>query len=396
MSVKIQQQKSFFLGLLVSIFIIASFFLGAVAERLFVLQPLDYIFDRPTDSVVTTKSETEYPETSLGEMIQEEGYSVADVAEAASESVVTVSIKQQRQVLEPGDIFDPFGFFGFRQQEIQLEEVQQDIGTGFVVEGELIVTNKHVVEDVNAEYLIIDKHDQEFKVTDIYRDPSLDLAILQVRDFEAPALALGDSDQVRLGEPVIAIGTALGQFRHTVTTGVISGIGRSITAVGAGQYESLQNMLQTDAAINPGNSGGPLINDRGQAIGVNVATTRADNISFSIPINVVKAAINNFNETGQFDRPMLGVRYSMISEQAALVNEVPQGAYVVEVLPGSSADQAQIQPGDIITEFDGQQLSENYELAQLINQQKIGSRVEVRLWRDGQFQIVDVVLQSQN
>lgn len=389
-----KQLKSFVVGLTVSIFVIFSFFIGALADRIFVIKPLDLIFKRE-QFLTADRQLKEYPQTSLGEMMQQGGYNIADVAEKASESVVTVSIKQQQQVIEPGSIFDPFGFFGIQQREIRLEEVQRDIGSGFVVEGDLIVTNKHVVADLSAEYLIIDKDDQEFEVTEIYRDPGLDLAILQVKDFQAPALALGDSDQVRVGESVIAIGTALGQFRHTVTTGVISGIGRSVTAAGGGQFESLQNMLQTDAAINPGNSGGPLINDRGEVIGVNVATTAADNISFAIPINVVKAAITNFNETGQFDRPMLGVRYTMVSEQAALVNEIPRGAYVLEIVPGSSADQAGLKAGDIIVEFDGNKLSEEHQLAQLINQKRVGDSVRLRIYADGSFQTTNVTLRSQ-
>lgn len=382
-----KQFKSFLIGALISVIVLFSFFAGALADRVFVIQPLDYLARRTKTGFLgtPTKPSQEYPQTSLGEMMKSGIFDVADVAEIASESVITVSIKQQQRVIQPGSIFDPFGFFGFERREIQVEEVQRDIGSGFVVEGGLIVTNKHVVSDPNAEYSVIDKNEKEHQVTEIYRDPGLDLAILQVKDFSAPSLALGDSDSARVGEAVIAIGTALGQFRHTVTTGVISGVGRSITAAGGGQFESLQNMLQTDAAINPGNSGGPLINSRGEVIGVNVATAAADNISFAIPINVVKAAIDNFNETGQFDRPMLGVRYSMISEQAALMNEVPRGAYIIEVVPGGSADEAGIQAGDIIVEFDGQRLGDDQELAQIINQQKTGSTVQLRVWRNGEF-----------
>ena len=206
-----KQLKPFIIGLAISIFFIFTFFIGALADRIFVIRPLDFIFKR--EQFLTAERQLkEYPQTSLGEMMQQGGYSIADVAEKASESVITVSIKKQQQVIEPGSIFDPFGFFGIQQQEIRLEEVQRDIGSGFVVEGGLIVTNKHVVADVSAEYLIIDKDDQELEVTEIYRDPSLDMAILQVKDFRAPALALGDSDQVRVGEPVIAIGTALGSL----------------------------------------------------------------------------------------------------------------------------------------------------------------------------------------
>jgi serine protease Do len=153
-------------------------------------------------------------------------------------------------------------------------------------------------------------------------------------------------------------------------------------------------MLQTDAAINPGNSGGPLINSRGEVIGVNVATASADNISFAIPINVVRSAIDNFNETGQFDRAVLGVSHSMITEQAALVNEVPQGAYIIEVMEGGSAQQAGIQPQDIIVEINGEHLTEEYNLDQVINQQRVGSKVKMRLWRKGKFIELDVVLAS--
>lgn len=388
-----KQSKSFLIGVLVSVVVLLSFFTGAIADRLFVIKPLDAITQKARNSLFSnSKSTQNSSQTSLGQMMESGLFDVADVAEKASESVITVSIKQQQRVIQPGSVFDPFGFFGFDNREIQVEEVQRDIGSGFVVDGNLIVTNKHVVNDPAAEYSIIDQDDKEHQVTEIYRDPSLDLAILQVEDFSAPSLFLGNSDEVRVGEFVIAIGTALGQFRHTVTTGVISGVGRSITAGGGGQFESLQNMLQTDAAINPGNSGGPLINSRGEVIGVNVATAAADNISFSIPINVVKAAIDNFNETGQFDRPMLGVHYNMISEQAALVNEVPQGAYIVEIVPGSSAEKAGLQIGDIIVEFDGQKLGDEQDLAQIINQQKIGKTVQIKLWRDGEFLNIRVTL----
>jgi S1-C subfamily serine protease len=390
---KNKQLKSFLLGLLVSVLLIAAFFTGAIADRLFVIKPLNYFFKRAPSSSQQELDQT--GDTSLGEMMQQGDYSVADIAAKASESAVTVSIKKKQQVVDPRGIFDNFGLFGFRAPETQVEEIQRDIGSGFVIEGGLVVTNKHVVGDPNAEYLIIDNEDKEYKVQDIYRDPSLDLAILQVNNFNALPLELGDSDQLRVGEPVIAIGTALGEFRHTVTHGVISGLGRGITArSGLSQVEALEGVIQTDAAINPGNSGGPLINSSGQVIGVNVATAQADNISFAIPINVVKSAVNNFKQTGRFDRPMLGVRYRMITEQAALFNEVPQGAYLVEVLAGGSADQAGLQPRDIITKFDGEKLDENNELASLINQKKVGDRVELEYWRDGQTKNTAVTLKS--
>lgn len=393
---KFKLYSSFWLGVMVSVFILLSFFLGGLADRLFVIKPLDYLASRSGDAKTQTNSNSNSNSnhTSLGDMMAQGDVSVAEVAAKASESVVTISIKTQQPVFNPNDVFGGFGFFGFSPENFSTQEVQQDIGTGFVVEGNLVVTNKHVVSNLQAEYKVIDAAEKEYQVGKIYRDPLLDLAILQVGDFSAPALGLGNSDTLRVGESVIAIGTALGQFRHTVTTGVISGVGRSITAGDGTKVEDLQDMIQTDAAINPGNSGGPLINERGEVIGVNVATAAADNISFAIPINVVNAAINNFNETGQFDRPMLGVSYMMISAQAALVNEIPQGAYLVEVNEQGAAAQAGLKAQDIIVEFDQQKLTEGVELAQLINQQKIGKKVVVKYWRSGDFSETTVIMSS--
>ncbi len=385
---KNKQLKAFLVGLTVSLFVIVSFFTGALADRLFVLKPVDFVLNK---SQFRSKKEVDpgFAATSLGKMMEGGEYSVADVAQKASESVVTVSIKKQERVFGSSGqgIFSPFDWFGLQMPgRGELEEIQRDIGTGFAVQSGLIVTNRHVVADAQASYLVIDKEGKEHQVTNIYRDPTVDLAILQVKDFSAEALPLGNSDEIRVGEPVIAIGTALGQFRHTVTAGVISGLGRGITASdGLTQVESLEGMIQTDAAINPGNSGGPLISSQGQVIGVNVATARAENISFAIPINVVKASIENFNQTGKFERPFLGVQYQTISERAALANEVPQGAYLVEVVPNSSADQAGLEVGDIITKFAGQSLKEpENDLAKLINQKKINDEVAVEYWRDGE------------
>ncbi len=316
--------------------------------------------------------------------------STANIAEELSDSVVTVSIKKLNLKSDINNVFDPFNFFNFSpkrmnpSQQPEYEEIQQDIGTGFVVGDEkFVITNKHVVSDIEAKYKIIDKNDKEYEVSKIYRDPSNDLAVLEVKNITVDSISLGDSDKLRVGDDVVAIGTALGEFRHTVTTGVISGLGRGITASdGFGvSLESLENIIQTDAAINPGNSGGPLINRCGEVIGVNVAVSRnAENIGFAIPINVVKNSLENFNKTGKFERAMLGVRYNMISEQAALRNEVPAGAYIIEVVEDSSADKGGIKEGDIITSFNGEKLV-NKSLADLVGKTKIGDKVKVKVFR---------------
>jgi len=253
-----------------------------------------------------------------------------------------------------------------------------------VVEGGFVITNKHVVSETEASYKVIDNSDKEYEVSKIYRDPVEDLAILKVTGLSVPALSLGDSSKIKVGQTAIAIGTALGEFRHTVTTGVISGLGRGIIAgdpLGRSE-ENLEGLIQTSAAINPGNSGGPLLGLTGEVLGVNVAVAGdAQNIGFAIPINVAKDTLNNFTSTGQFERPLLGVKYQIISEKAALVNEVPKGAYVLEVVPNSSADGAGIVKGDIIVEFDGVALSEKNSLSSLINKKKVGDKVKVKIYK---------------
>ena len=387
--------KAFSLGLGVSAVVLLSFFAGGLADRVFVIKPLDFVAKRSGGGGVFTAPGTQN-DSKLGQLIQQNaGLTVADVAEVASESVVTVSIKRQQQVVQP--VFP--GLFGFSPSlpSGEVEEIQQDIGTGFVVdESGLIVTNKHVVSATNAEYKVIDKEGTEHTVEKIYRDPTNDLAILQVSGAALEPLAMGDSGVLRVGESVIAIGTALGEFRHTVTTGVISGIGRSITAGnGFSAFEELQNVIQTDAAINPGNSGGPLLNNRGEVIGVNVAVSaNAQNVGFALPINVIKDSIANFNETGQFERPFFGVRYQMISEQAALTNEVPQGAYIVEVVPDSTAAAAGIEQGDIITKLDDQPLKAEGTLAEVMNKKKVGAELKITYWRDSKESTTTVTLRA--
>lgn len=357
---------------------------GATADRLGYLTALEKYLPLPDKTSENTTVD-------LRQTVLTEESVVTSVAEKVSPAVVTVSISTQQRSLQPQQFFmDPFGFFGGQQNFKQGEstEVKQDIGSGFVVDGEngLVVTNKHVVGQADATYTIITKDDKEYTVEKIYRDPISDLAIIKVND-KLPAVELGDSDKLKVGQFVIAIGTALGEFRHTVTTGVVSGLGRGITAGDAmgGQAEELDNVIQTDAAINPGNSGGPLLNSAGQVIGVNVAVSQAgQNIGFALPINVVKTSLQNFNTTGQFDRPFLGVKYRMIPKDTALLNDVPEGAYIVEVVDGSPAAVAGIKQGDIIVKLDGKAIKDTEGgLASVINALKVGQNATVEIYRDG-------------
>jgi len=319
---KIFSLKSFGIGFLVGMFVLGCLVLGAVIDRY-------AIRDKQEEKSIEEVSRTIVDEESV----------VVSVVEKVSPSVVTVSISKTQIV--GGNSFDPFGFWGnffgtpFNQTQPEEQKIEQDIGSGFIISDDgLVVTNKHVVSDTNAKYKIVTSDDQELEVSDIYRDPMEDLAILKVNGSNLVPVELGDSGKLKVGQTVIAIGTALGEFRSTVTAGVISGLGRGIDAGSPYQVsERLDNVIQTDAAINPGNSGGPLLNSVGQVIGVNVAVSQSgQNIGFALPINIVKSSIDNFKITGEFERPFLGVSYRLISKKAAILNEVPQGAYIEMVV----------------------------------------------------------------
>ena len=323
---------------------------------------------------------------------------VIDVVDRVSPSVVTVGISTTRNTARVFEIdpFDPFNIFrqnpGSREQKIE-----QDIGSGFIVTDDgLIVTNKHVVAETGAKYRVFTKDDKQYEVEKIYRDPANDLAILKITASGLTPVEMGDSSKLKVGQFAIAIGTALGEFRNTVTTGVVSGLGRGITAGSPfeGFAEKLDNVIQTDAAINPGNSGGPLLNSAGQVVGINTAVASGgQNIGFALPINVVKEALENFNSTGQFSRPFLGVRYKTIDQKLALLNDVPQGAYLVEVVSGSPADKARLIKGDIITKIDGTKIvGQDGEVAKVIGKKKVGDTISVSYFRDGEEKTLNVTL----
>ncbi|MEK7617121.1 MAG: trypsin-like peptidase domain-containing protein [Patescibacteria group bacterium] len=304
--------------------------------------------------------------------IVSEENAVISVVEKVSPSVVAIGVT--RRVINP---FDPFS----------IPKMQDaTIATGFVVsEKGIIITNRHVVEG-EGNYSVVTKDGQKYEVKRIYRDPLLDFAMVQIDGSDLKPLELGDSSKLKVGQTVIAIGNALGRFTNTVTTGVVSGLGRRVIAGDpfSGSAESLENLIQTDAAINPGNSGGPLLNSGGQVIGVNVATTEgAQNIGFAIPINSVKTLVDEFVVKGTVSRPFLGIRYRFISRDVAILNEVPQGAYIQEVVLGSPADKSGIREGDIITKINGQTIDEEGKVAKIISESNVGRSVELEVWRDG-------------
>jgi serine protease Do len=323
------------------------------------------------------------------QVVIDEQTAVTSVAKKVSPSVVSI-VSSATQI-------DPYSGSASLQQT--------GAGTGIIVSAEgLILTNKHVVNEGET-FTVITSDNKEYKNAKVVaKDPSNDIAFIKVEANGLTPAELGDSDRVEVGQSVIAIGNALGQFQNSVTTGVISGKSRPITAsAGSGGTEILSGLLQTDAAINPGNSGGPLVNIEGKVIGINTAVAGgAENIGFAIPINDAKADLESVRTKGKIVRAYIGVRYIPLTQQIAKQNDLPttQGALVygnrasVAVLPGSPAAKAGLKEGDIIVKYNGQEVTEKAPLSGYITKSKVGETVTLTILRDGKQQEVKVTLEE--
>lgn len=311
--------------------------------------------------------------TATKSAVVQETSAVTDVVKKVSPSVVSITAESTG-----------VSFFG--------PQTQESAGTGMILtEDGLILTNKHVVPDDNATYSVFTADGKEYKNAKVVsRDPLNDIAFLRISAHGLKPIELGDSGSLVVGQPVVAIGNALGQFNNTATQGIISGLGRPLTAGSESGGESLTNLIQTDAAINPGNSGGPLVNLAGQVIGMNTAIAgNAQNIGFSIPIAEIKGDISSVESKGKVVRAYLGVRYVDITSDFASQNnlKVTSGAYVSgdntnpAIVPGSPADKAGVQDGDIITKVNDQTIDPNHSLTSLISQRQVGDKVTLTVLR---------------
>lgn len=355
-----------------------------------------YVSDKLSLTLPLNQTKTSYVSGGIVKLETEESVVIGTVKKVGP-SVVTIA--ETLPSTQGSQNAGPFSIFGGNPTPQDQNTGPQSIGSGFVVSSDgLIVTNKHVVSDTSAKYQVLMGNNKSYDVQKIYRDPLNDVAILKINATNLTPLILGDSTNLQVGQFVIAIGTALGEFKNTVTTGVISGLGRGITAgsVYDGFAEKLDNVIQTDAAINPGNSGGPLLNSSGQVIGVNTAvSSQGQNIGFALPINVIKSSIDNFNQTGQFNRPYLGVGYRTLDPDIASINGLPAGEYIEEVVSASPADKAGIQIGDIITSINGKKIvNGTFELSTAIAQNKVGDQISLTIWRNGKTQNFKVTLGS--
>jgi serine protease Do len=347
---------------------------------------------------------------------------IIDVVAKANPAVVSIVITKDVPIIEQYyQEFDPFGndffndFFGNNGFRFQIPQQKQNGtekrevggGSGFFISSDgYIVTNKHVVEDDKAEYTVLTNDGKKYDAEILAKDSALDVAILKVKGNDFPYLSFGDSDRLKPGQTVIAIGNALAEFRNSVSVGVVSGLSRSVTAGDLfGRSEHLEGVIQTDAAINPGNSGGPLLDIKGNVVGVNVAVSRgAENIGFALTSNAIKSIADSVKEHGEIVRPYLGVRYVQITESLKKKNNltVDYGVLVsrgetaedLAVIPGSPADKAGIVENDIILEVDGVKLEQGKSLASIIRQKQIGSAVKLKILHKGSEKTVEVKLEK--
>lgn len=270
---------------------------------------------------------------------------------------------------------------------------REGAGTGFIITSDgLIVTNKHVVSDERATYTVLTAEGKTYDATVQARDPFNDFAVLKIEATGLPVVELGDSDRLAVGQWVVAIGNAFGEFENSVSVGVVSAKNRKLEGQGA----ELTGLIQTDAAINPGNSGGPLVNLKGQVVGINTAiaspTGSSVGIGFALPVNAIKKSIDSVRKTGKITRPMLGVRYINVDPtiQRQLDLSVERGAMIFSgdvrtpgVQPGGPAAQAGLRERDIILELNGERIDENRPLSNLLTQYAPGDEVTLKVLRDG-------------
>ncbi|MFZ2544805.1 MAG: trypsin-like peptidase domain-containing protein [Candidatus Saccharimonadales bacterium] len=321
-------------------------------------------------------------------LVSQEEEDISSVASKVGPSVVSINTK------------------GESTQSFYGTQAVEGAGSGIIISKDgYVLTNKHVVS--GSTQLSVTTSDGTIydDVKLVGTDPLNDVAFVKINGVSnlTPA-TLGDSSSIRIGQKVVAIGNSLGEFQNTVTSGIISGMGRPISASeGTGSsIESLTDLLQTDAAINPGNSGGPLVNLSGQVIGINTAVAAdAQSIGFSIPINSTKGVIKNLEKTGKVERAYMGVSYTSITPEIAKKYNLPtkKGAYVISedgssVIDGSPASKAGIKDKDIITKVGDIEVGDRGNVSSLIGEYSVGDTVKITIIRGGKTITVDVTLDA--
>ena len=334
---------------------------------------------------------------------------IVEVAKKVCPAVITIVISKDLPKIE-GFYFFPFGEHRFIIPQIESgkkEKTKIGGGSGFIVSSDgYTITCNHVVGDPEADYTVILDLKHKYPAKILEKDSLIDIAILKIEERNLPYLELGDSNQIELGETVVAIGNPLGEFEDTLSAGIVSGLSRKITAYGGLPFKatSLRGLIQTDAAINLGNSGGPLANMEGKAIGINTAMVMgAQNIGFAIPINYARRTLEEVIKYGKIQRPFLGIRYFILNKEISQANKLPvdYGALIVReslgekaIVKNSAADKASLKEYDIILELNGEKISEENPLADILQRYKIGDEVSLKILREGKEMNVKIELEE--
>jgi len=333
---------------------------------------------------------------------------IVEVAKRVCPAVITIVISKDLPKIEGFFLF-PFGGqeMIFPKMNKGKEKTKIGGGSGFIVSPDgYVLTCNHVVGDPEADYTVIIEPTKKYPAKILAKDPLVDVAILKIDDKNLPALELGNSDNIELGETVVAIGNPLGEFEDTLSAGIVSGLSRKITAQGGLPLKttSLRGLIQTDAAINPGNSGGPLINLEGKAIGINTAMVMgAQNIGFAIPINYAKKVLEEVRKYGKLRRPFLGVRYVILNREISQANKLPvdYGALIVRehlgepaVIKNSPGEKSGLKEYDVILELNGEKITEDNPLADILQKCKINEEISLKVLREGKTINIKVKLEE--
>ncbi|MFX4262532.1 S1C family serine protease [Pelotomaculum propionicicum] len=321
---------------------------------------------------------------------------IPDMVSRAGPAVVrinTTTISESR--LDPF-FNDPFfrQFFGGQFDIPSQQQESHGLGSGFIISTDgYILTNEHVIEGVSQIEVTLSNTEKSYPARLVGSDKDLDLAVLKIdADSDLPTVTLGDSNSIRVGDWVVAIGNPYG-LDHTVTVGVISAKGRPM-AIDDRQY---RNLLQTDASINPGNSGGPLLNLRGEVVGINTAiNSQAQGIGFAIPSSTVKSVIDELINKGGVAHPWLGVYLQSLTKESAQSYGLSNtsGALVAQVVSGAPADKAGLMAGDVIVGFNGSAVTNSDQLIELVQGTSIGSQVEIQFIRNGETKAAVVTIEA--
>ena len=321
---------------------------------------------------------------------------IISIAKKACPAVITIIVSKDLPKIK--DFYSlPFGVQQLLLPKAKNGKQQIKIGggSGFIISPDgYILTCNHVVKDPTASYTVIISPEKKYEAKVLAKDPLTDVAILKIKAKKLSCLKLGNSAKTELGETVVAIGNPLGEFEDTLSSGIISGLSRKITAYsGLSQATSLRGLIQTDAAINPGNSGGPLVNMGGKVIGINTAMVQgSQNIGFAIPINYAKEDIKEVKKYGKIKKPFLGIKYFILNKQISHINKIPvnYGAMILRerlgekaIIEGSPADKAGLKVYDIILSFNKQKIDQDNPLDRLLQNHDIGDIITLGILREG-------------